>query len=381
MSRGRSMQDPVEVVAFYRGERQNARVLSAQHERRAGITAVALTAGVSALAMGAFVGLVTAAQYVLHTPVFATAWGVSTALACGLAYRRARKRVGRFALGASMEADAFGEWEFDLVRRMRGAGNGYELALAPGMRGTLFEGDTHRPIEALTSPNELTYLPLESGARAVIDLPAATFSVRCGPIEQKAETVPLLAAVKVPGLGPRRLLALGARFVPLAIMASSLTAAASPVVLRDADLVSVVAPHLTPHLVELDLRRQAQLQAQALHACFEPLPLACHRAGYVGVGLKLAKNGEVLRSWIARSTFGAECPVTECMESVVSGWFFDAIPEPMSLTVPVQVLRTRKEKPSESPPTKLAETTPCDASLPAWATRGCETNRVLFDGL
>ncbi len=375
------MHDPVEVVAFYRGERQTARVLSAQHEHRAGLTAVALTAGFSALAMGAFVGLATAAHFVLHTPIFAAAWGVSTALACSLAYRRVRKRVGRFALGASMESDAFGEWEFDLVRRMRGAGNGYELALAPGMRGTLYEGDTHRPIEALTSRTDLCYVPLESGARAIIDLPAATFSVRCLPIEATTEKLPLLAGVKVPGLGPRQFLAMGMRFVPLAMLASFLTAASSPVALADADLVSAIDPLLTPRAVELHLRKQAQLQAQTLHACFEPLPLSCHRAGYVGVGLRLAKNGAVERSWIARSTFGDECPVTDCMETVVSGWFFDAIPDPMSLIVPVQVLRTRKPMPGTQVPVKLADSTPCDASLPAWQMRGCATDTVLFDSL
>jgi hypothetical protein len=375
------MHDPVEVVAFCRGERQNARVLSTHHEQRAGVTAAALTAGFSALAMGAFVGLATAAHFVLHTPVFAAAWGVSTALACGIAYRRARKRVGRFALGASMESDAFGEWEFDLVRRMRGAGNGYELALAPGMRGMLYEGDTQRPVEALTSRTDLCYVPLESGARAIIDLPAATFSIRCGPIEEKSEKAPLLAAVKIPGLSPRRFAVLGMRFVPAAMLVSFLTAASSPVALLDVDLVSVIDPTLTPHAVELQLRKQAQLQAQTLHACFEPLPLACHRAGYVGVGLKLAKNGAVERSWIARSTFGAECPVTECMATVVSGWFFDAIPDPMSLIVPVQVLRTRKPMPGTQVPVKLAESTPCDASLPAWQTRSCATEPVLYDGL
>ncbi|MDZ4695080.1 MAG: hypothetical protein SGI86_08000 [Deltaproteobacteria bacterium] len=375
------MQDPVEVVAFYRGERQNARVLSTHRELRAGVTAVALTAGFSVLAMGAFVGLATAARFVLHTPVFAAAWGVSTALACGIAYRRARKRVGRFALGASMESDAFGEWEFDLVRRMRGAGNGYELALAPGMRGTLYEGDAKRPIEGLTSHTDLRYVPLESGTRAIIDLPAATFSVRCGPIEEKSEKLPLLAAVKVPGLGPRQFVALGMRFVPLAMLVSFFTASSSPVALLDADLVSAIDPNLTPHAVELQLRKQAQLQAQTLHDCFEPLPLSCHRAGYVGVGLKLAKNGAVERSWIARSSFGEECPVTACMQTVVSGWFFDAIPDPMSLIVPVQVLRTRKPMPSTQRPVELAESTPCDATVAAWRARGCATAPVLFDGL
>ena len=87
------------------------------------------------------------------------------------------------------------------------------------------------------------------------------------------------------------------------------------------------------------------MQAQQLHACFDPMPMSCQYSGYVGVGLKLSSDGEVQKSWIARTTYGDACPVTECMEEVVAGWFFEPLPEPMTLVIPVQVLRTRKPIP------------------------------------
>jgi hypothetical protein len=75
------------------------------------------------------------------------------------------------------------------------------------------------------------------------------------------------------------------------------------------------------------------------------LPLTCQHPGYVGVGLALTRDGEIRSSWIARSTYGRDCPVEACMSNVISTWFFEPLPESMRIVLPVQVLRTDKPMP------------------------------------
>jgi hypothetical protein len=113
----------------------------------------------------------------------------------------------------------------------------------------------------------------------------------------------------------------------------------------DADMKSAIPADATPWEVEKMLRQEAQLQARSLHACFDPMPMSCQRAGYVGVGLSLAKTGEIRSNWIARSTYGKECPVESCMSNVISTWFFEPLPESIRIVLPVQVLRTDKPLP------------------------------------
>jgi hypothetical protein len=68
----------------------------------------------------------------------------------------------------------------------------------------------------------------------------------------------------------------------------------------------------------------------------------------VGVGLSLARDGEIRSSWISRSTYGRECPVDDCMAKVISGWYFEPLPEAMRIVLPVQVLRTDKPLPAHA---------------------------------
>ena len=75
------------------------------------------------------------------------------------------------------------------------------------------------------------------------------------------------------------------------------------------------------------------------------MPVSCQRRGYVGVKLSLSRTGEIREHSIAGSSYGADCPVNECLSNVVGGWFFEPLPQSMSLILPVQVLRTDKPLP------------------------------------
>jgi hypothetical protein len=133
--------------------------------------------------------------------------------------------------------------------------------------------------------------------------------------------------------------------IQLAAVATFLGAVPLGAPLGEADMKSAIPADASPWDVEKLLRQEAQTQARTLHACFDPLPVTCQHPGYVGVGLSLARDGEIRASWIARSTYGRDCPVEACMSNVISTWFFEPIPESMRIVLPVQVLRTDKPLP------------------------------------
>ena len=73
-----------------------------------------------------------------------------------------------------------------------------------------------------------------------------------------------------------------------------------------------------------------RLQARTLHQCFDVLPIACQRRGYVGVELSLARTGEIREHSIAGSSYGSECPVNQCLADTVATWFFEPLPQSMT---------------------------------------------------
>jgi hypothetical protein len=123
--------------------------------------------------MAAAAALVSAFGQVVHAPTFFVAW---LGVASGVGYvsaRRARARFGRYRVGAHIEADAFAMAELDLVTR---AGRDYELALVPGMSGTLETGRSSMPLEALTGRGAVR-MPLPSEGRVRVDFGASTFII------------------------------------------------------------------------------------------------------------------------------------------------------------------------------------------------------------
>jgi hypothetical protein len=207
------------------------------------------------------------------------------------------------------------------------------------MRGIVEGGPVPVDVAALVQAGR-GRVPLGPGARAEVSCASTTFVVR---VRAAAE------------LGPPARLPRGfwRPYARRALLSVQLTALASVLLgtvplaapITEADMKSAIPADASPWEVEKMLREEAQRQARTLHACFDPLPLTCQHPGYVGVGLSLSREGEIRSSWIARSTYGRDCPVEACMSSVISTWFFEPLPESMRIVLPVQVLRTDKPLP------------------------------------
>jgi hypothetical protein len=131
----------------------------------------------------------------------------------------------------------------------------------------------------------------------------------------------------------------------IAALASVLCAVRVGAQIGEADMRSAIPADATPLEIEKLLRNEAQLQARSLHQCFDVMPIGCQRKGYVGVKLSLARTGEIRDHEIAGSSYGADCPVNQCLSDVVGSWFFEPLPQSMTLVLPVQVLRTDKPLP------------------------------------
>lgn len=333
------MERPVEVAVFQRGELQALRTLSPRQERRTAALAAISSSAVVLLAMAATAVLVSAMGLVSHAPTFLISWlGVAAGVAW-LSSRRARERARRFALGASIEADSFGAVEVDLVRRV-GRRDDYDLGLVPGMTGSFDQGRSPLPIESLTRTGAVR-VPLPVEGKVCIEFGNATFVVRRRP-EIPEAALPLVERVRRTFGAARRFVPLAGMGVPVAAIATMLGAVPAAMAVSDADMRSSISDRATPLEIEQHVRDEAQRQVRTLHRCFDPLPLSCQRAGFVGVGVSLTKDGEVRSYWVSRSTYGMECPVSQCMANVVSGWFFESMPEPMKVVIPIQVKRTNR---------------------------------------
>jgi hypothetical protein len=318
------------------GERLSSRTLSREADSRAGVAAAAVVLGLTGAAALLVGAALCGAGRVIHGPSYVALW-VALALALALvASARARRRSRRFVVGIDIDDDAYAPTSRALVRQARG---GYELALAPGMSGFVEGGRQPLSVEALVLEGA-TRVPLDAGARAQVSMGATTFVVQARAEGGSASPMPR-------GFGrpfARRALLP----IVLAAVVTFLRTIPDRGPLTEADMKSAIPADATPWEVEKLLRQEAQLQSRTLHACFDPLPLTCQRPGYVGVGLSLSKEGEIRSSWIARSTYGKECPVDACMSQVISSWFFEPLPEAMRIVLPVQVLRTDKPLPGQS---------------------------------
>lgn len=333
------MKHVIEVAHLVTGDVVSVRRLSLRRERAGGLVAALGVVGVAVALMVGGALLVFATGQAVFVPPFLAVWTVATAAVSVFAVRAVRRRLGRYVIGSSLGADAFAFVDADLVRRK---GDAFELTIAPGMSGHVESGRAPIPIEALTAGGPRT-LTLEPGATAELSIGNSTFVVRSRagmPAKEMGFTRDLINLFSP------------AAVIGLLVALFGTLASAVPTGQTIGDRAAhLVAPRITtPWEAEKWLRIEAQAQAKSLHQCFDPLPLECQHSGYVGVGVALGRDGEVRSNWIARSTYGKDCPVDQCMKDVVATWVFDPLPEPMRVILPVQVLRTAKPLP---PPGKV----------------------------
>lgn len=353
------MERPVEVAMFQRGELQSVRTLSLRQERRAAALAGATAAGVVVLAMLLTMAIVGTLGAVVHLPTFLLSWLAAAAVVGAMAARRARTKARGYEVGVRIDADAFGPSEVELVRRL-GRNDDYDIGLVPGMTGTFDQGRAPLSIEGLLRQGAVR-VPLPADGRVRIEFGSATFvigrsaAVPAAPMAWRERMTVVVA-------GARRFAPVAAKGIPVAALATLLGSVPKVMAVSEADMQSPIPLRATPWETEQHIRLQAQRHSAALHRCFDPLPLACQRPGYVAVGLELAKDGEVQSRWVARSTYGNDCPVTECMAETVAGWFYESMPERMKVVVPIQVKRT--DRPLFDPrPVILAEPVVGDGGL------------------
>jgi len=328
----------VEVASFHQDELRAVTTLSPDGERRATVLAALGTAGLVLVAMIVGAVFLNLRRTVVHAPTFLVSWlGVAAAVAV-VAARRAAARARRYVVGAALDADAFGSAEVDLVRR---GAEGYEVALVPGMTGVIENGRSPLPIESLVAsgPARLA-LPRQGRVRICLGPASWVLRHRSRALTRPALPWPELLARAWVSL--RRFVPVVAAGLPVAVLATLLGSTTAAMALGDKEMQSLVPAGATPWEIEQQIRLQAQRQVLSLHRCFDPMPLPCQKPGFVGVGLSLSKQGEILSHWVSRSTYGADCPVTDCMADSAAGWFFEPLPEPMRLVLPIQVRRTNK---------------------------------------
>jgi hypothetical protein len=331
------LERPVVVAVFDRGELQSVRALSPERERLAGLVAGGAGAALVLAGMVTAVVLLRALGLVVHAPTFFISWlGVAAAVSV-VSARWARTRAGRYRLGADIEADAFAMHEVDFVRR---TGEDYEVGLVPGMTGTIEQGGRSVPIESLTQKGEV-HVPLPAAGKVRLEAGRITFVIARRSLAVVARDSLCDRLGWLAEGTARRLVRAAALGTPVAALFTMMGAVPDALAVTD-DGRWTIPGNATPLEVEKYIRVKAQVQAAALHQCFDSMPLSCQRPGYVGVGLSLAKDGEVLSHWISRSTYGDDCPVTNCMEKIVSTWSFEPMRERMNVVIPVQVIRTRK---------------------------------------
>jgi hypothetical protein len=323
----------VEIAYLMSGGVVSQRRLSRRGEWRAGTTTFAAVAGM-ALAAALVVGVtLLGAHRVVYAVPYFLVWMVAGVGAAVLAGVRAARRARCYGIGADIDDDAFAASPLPLVRRTAG---GYVMRLVPGLTGQLESGRAPIPLESVTGEGPVD-VPLPADSRAEIQIGVSTFVVRSGPDRGRAPELPAGAL--------RRFARKALLPLQIAALASVLCAVRVGDPIGDAEMRSAIPADATPLQVEMLLRSEAQLQARSLHQCFDVLPISCQKRGYVGVKLSLARTGEIRDHAIAGSSYGPECPVNQCLSDVVAGWFFEPLPQSMSLVLPVQVLRTDKPLP------------------------------------
>src|SRR3569832_998218 len=166
------MKNTVEGAHLVNGDVVSVRRLSLRRERQGALRAVGMIVAGYVLAMAGVFAVARMVGRGVYAPPFLAAWVVACAAMSLLAYRRVSRRLGRYRLGCSLDADAYAPADVDLVRR---AGERFDLTVVPGMHGHVDGGRSPMAIEALLDGRWRT-VDLDAGLRAEIHVGDATFT-------------------------------------------------------------------------------------------------------------------------------------------------------------------------------------------------------------
>lgn len=349
----------IEVVHLEHGKPVSVHVLSGGRERKGVWATLALLAGGAGVGAGLSILVAHAIDKLVYLPAFLAVWATIFFGLAWFAVPRVRARLGRFTIGASLENDAFSQVSngLTLVRRRDGR---FELTILPGMHGNIENGRLPIPIESLLEGPWCT-VNLDEGSVADVTLGPSQFIIR-------SRACPPPSRVGIPADWMRPFARPALLVLQGGLVASLFCLGPSGRPIDDRMAVHMNLKTATPWEAEKWLRVEAQLQAPSLYSCFEKMPLACQRPGYVGIGVSLSGDGEIRSHWIARSTYDGQCPVERCMSDIVSTWAFDPLPQAMRVILPVQVLRTSKPLVLVQPVrARRAESCPWQASSQAQA--------------
>jgi len=153
----------IEVAHLVNGEVISVRRLSRRRELREVAVALAVVGAAFTAATGLVAAVLLGAHRVVYGPVYGAVWMLAAGVMGVMLGRRALDRARRYRVGVSIDDDAFAGAEVDLVRRV---GAGYELAVVPGMAGTIAAGRAPIAVETLVSSGNTTRLPLGGDVRA-----------------------------------------------------------------------------------------------------------------------------------------------------------------------------------------------------------------------
>ena len=221
-----------------------------------------------------------------------------------------------------------------LVRRTR---NGYRLRLAPGSPAGSTAAERRCPSRACSTRASVD-VPLAPDGRAELRLRRGDLRRSSAP---DAGPAPRAAGRRRPPLRSPRAAAAGAGGAGQHLLRRPGRGADQ----RGRHAVRPFRPMPRPGRSKSccgrRLRRRRARFTSASTSCRSP----ASDPATSGWASRCPATGEIRSHWIARSTYGADCPVEQCMSDVVSTWFFEPLPESMKVILPVQVLRTDKPLP------------------------------------
>jgi hypothetical protein len=136
----------IEVSRLEKGLKTDVRRLSRRGEWAAGVTVAAVGMVASAFSLATAVTVMSALHRVVFAPKLMVSLFAVSAMAIWWLVRAAKQRARHVRLGPSMKDDGFAPSSVDLVRRLPGPDDAFELGVVAGMSGEIQSGRMTMPV-------------------------------------------------------------------------------------------------------------------------------------------------------------------------------------------------------------------------------------------